>query len=110
MGAIAVMLGAIGAHIIQKMVTPERLDVWKTGAHYHLVHAVALLALALYDKKQEYRATCWLWLVGMIIFSGTLYVLVLTEIKILGAITPIGGVCMIIGWILLGIKLLKSST
>lgn len=103
------MLGAFGAHSIRDRVTPADLEIWKTASQYHLIHAVALLALALYDQKGSYRAVCWLWIAGITIFGGSLYALALTQIKILGAITPIGGLCFIIGWLLLGYKLLKSE-
>lgn len=103
------MFGAFGAHAIKDRVSAADLEIWKTGSHYQLVHAVALLALGLYDKKGSYRTVCWLWLVGMVIFSGSLYAYSLTEIKILGAITPLGGLCLIIGWLMLGFKLMKSD-
>ena len=100
LGGLAVMLGAFGAHAIRDRVSVADLEVWKTGAHYHLVHAVALLALALNDKKGSYRVVCWLWIVGIVIFGGSLYALVLTQTKAFGAITPIGGLCLIIGWLI----------
>ena len=109
LAGLAVMLGAFGAHSIKDRVSPADLDIWKTGAHYHLVHAVALLALALYDKKGSYLTVCWLWIVGIVIFGGSLYALVLTQVRIFGAITPIGGLCLIIGWLMLGFKLWKSD-
>lgn len=110
LAGLAVMLGAFGAHAIKDKVSPADLEIWKTGAHYHLVHAVALLALALYDKKGSYRTVCWLWIAGITIFGGSLYALVLTQVRVFGAITPIGGLCLIIGWLILGFKLLSSKT
>ena len=109
LGGLAVILGAFGAHAIKDRVSLADLEVWKTGAHYQLVHAVALLALGLYDKTGRYRSVCWLWIVGIAIFGGSLYLLAVTDIKILGAITPLGGLCLIIGWIMLGINLLKNE-
>ena len=103
------MIGAFGAHGLQSLVTKDELEIWKTGAQYQLVHSVALLALALFDTKGLFRTTMWLWIAGMAIFSGSLYVLVLTHTKILGAITPIGGICLILGWLLLGFRLWKSG-
>lgn len=103
------MLGAFGAHGLQEKVTPADLEIWKTGAHYQLVHSVALLSLALYDKKGEFRVTSWLWLVGMLIFAGSLYILVLSQVRVMGAITPIGGLCLIIGWLVLGTKLWMAN-
>ena len=109
LGGLAVILGAFGAHAIKDRVSAGDLEIWRTGAHYHLVHAVALLALGLYDKKGSYRVVCWLWIVGITIFGGSLYALVLTQMKAFGAITPIGGLCLIIGWLMLGFKLLKPE-
>ena len=103
------MLGAFGAHAIRDRVTPANLEIWKTGAQYHLIHAVILTALALADKEGKYRVVCWLWIAGIIIFSGSLYALSMTDVKVLGAITPIGGLCLIIGWFMLGFKLLKPE-
>ncbi len=104
------MLGAFGAHAIKDKVSSADLEIWKTGAHYHLVHSVALLALALNDKKGSYRTVCWLWIIGITIFGGSLYALVGTQVRVFGAITPIGGLCLILGWLLLGVKLIKSES
>jgi uncharacterized membrane protein YgdD (TMEM256/DUF423 family) len=109
LGGLAVILGAFGAHALRDKVSLPDIEVWKTGVLYHMLHAIALLGLALYDKKGSYRTVCWLWIAGITIFSGSLYVLALTQVKILGAITPIGGLCLIIGWFMLGFKLLKPS-
>ena len=103
------MLGAFGAHAIKDRVSVADLEIWKTGAHYHLVHAVALLALALNDKAGKYKTVCWLWIIGIVIFGGSLYVLTLTQIRAFGAVTPLGGLCLIIGWVVLGLKLLKHD-
>ncbi len=103
------ILGAFGAHAIKDKVSAADLEIWKTGVLYHLVHAVALLALALNDKEGKFRTVCWLWIAGIAIFGGSLYALVLTQTKMLGAITPLGGLCLIIGWMMLGFKLLKPS-
>ncbi len=109
LGGLAVVLGAFGAHAIGNKVSAKDLDTWKTGAHYQLVHAVALLALSLYDRVGKYRIVCWLWLAGILIFAGSLYVLVLSQVRMMGAITPLGGLCLIIGWIMLGVQLLRSN-
>ena len=109
LGGLAVMLGAFGAHAIKDRVSAADLEIWKTGAHYHLIHAVALLALAVNDKKGSYRVVCWLWIAGIAIFGGSLYALVLSQVRVFGAITPIGGLCLIIGWLMLGIKLWKGN-
>ncbi|MDP2315377.1 MAG: DUF423 domain-containing protein [Pseudomonadota bacterium] len=97
LGATAVAAGAFGAHALQDRVTPERLDTWHTASSYHLLHAVALLALSLSPKP--YRLPSVLFVVGILLFSGSLYTLVLLDLPVLGAVTPLGGVCFIAGWL-----------
>jgi len=108
LGATGVMAGAFGAHGLASRVSPERLEAWQTAATYQLFHSIALLALALsilYASNLTKTSTalwvCRSWLVGVIIFSGSLYGLVLSGINWLGAITPIGGTLLIVGWVLL---------
>jgi uncharacterized membrane protein YgdD (TMEM256/DUF423 family) len=108
LGATGVMAGAFGAHGLASRVSPERLEVWQTAATYQLFHSIALLALALsilyasnLTKKSTALWVCRSWLLGVIIFSGSLYGLVLSGITWLGAITPIGGTLLIVGWVLL---------
>jgi uncharacterized membrane protein YgdD (TMEM256/DUF423 family) len=96
---LAVAFGAFGAHALKEIVTPERLQTFETGVRYQMYHALALLMMSVLPLK-NYRSA-WFLLVGTIIFSGSLYLLVLTGIGIFGAITPIGGVLQIIGWALL---------
>jgi uncharacterized membrane protein YgdD (TMEM256/DUF423 family) len=96
---LAVAFGAFGAHALRDVVTPERLQTFETGVRYQMYHATALLVMSALPLK-NYRAA-WLLLIGTIIFSGSLYLLVLTNISILGAVTPLGGVLQIIGWALL---------
>ena len=108
LGATGVMAGAFGAHGLASRVSPERLEAWQTAATYQLFHSIALLALALsilYASNLTKTSTalwvCRSWLLGVIIFSGSLYGLVLSGINWLGAITPIGGTLLIVGWVLL---------
>lgn len=96
---LAVAFGAFGAHSLREIVTPERLQTFETGVRYQMYHALALLVMSALPLK-NYRAA-WLLLIGTIIFSGSLYILVLSDIGIFGAITPIGGVLQIIGWAML---------
>jgi uncharacterized membrane protein YgdD (TMEM256/DUF423 family) len=96
---LAVACGAFGAHALKDMVTPERLQTFETAVRYQMYHALALLVMSVLPLK-NYRAT-WFLLVGTLIFSGSLYLLVLTNIGVLGAITPIGGILQIIGWAVL---------
>ena len=100
MGALAVALGAFGAHGLKTRIDdPHLLEVWDTGARYHLIHAVAMLAIA--DRPGVPVLTSRLWLAGIALFSGSLYTMALTDLRWLGAVTPLGGVCFIAGWLLL---------
>ena len=102
-----VALGAFGAHGLKTRVTPEMLTVWQTGVFYHLVHALGLLLVGilshLMPEAVMVRNAGWAILLGMVLFSGSLYALVLTGIKPLGMITPFGGIAFLLGWLLLGI-------
>ena len=94
---LAVALGAFGAHSLKGLLeTNGTTDVWNKAVLYHLAHAIALVALALSGTLN--RGACYLLLAGVLIFSGTLYVLAITNMRWLGAITPIGGLCFLIGW------------
>lgn len=106
-GFLGVALGAFGAHALKAKLTPEMLAIWHTGVQYHLVHALALLALALYAKATG-ADIGWggrFFLLGILIFSGSLYALALTGIRPLGAVTPLGGLCFLAGWGWLALKL-----
>ncbi len=96
---LAVALGAFGAHALKEVITPERLQTFETGVRYQMYHALALLVMSVLPLK-NYRAA-WLLLIGTLIFSGSLYLLVLTNISVFGAITPLGGVVQLSGWALL---------
>ncbi|MFO0694846.1 MAG: DUF423 domain-containing protein [Polyangiales bacterium] len=106
MGFLAVALGAFGAHGLKKKLEPlvdgaQRLAWWETAAHYHLTHALALgLAAVIVGKAGGGPAgpAGWCFVAGMTIFSGSLYVMTLTGIRGLGAITPIGGLFLLAGW------------
>ncbi len=100
MGALGVALGAFGAHALTDIVKdPHLLDVWDTAARYHLVHAVALLGVAAHPGKPKWSGP--LFLAGTVLFSGSLYLMTLTDMRWLGAITPLGGLCFISGWLTL---------
>lgn len=107
--ALAVAAGAFGAHALKNALSAERLETWQTAVQYHAWHALGLMLIALIGVQFDLVIT-WpasLILAGVVIFSGSLYVLCLTGIGWLGAITPIGGVAFILGWILFSIKVLK---
>jgi len=98
LGATGVALGAFGAHGLQNLLLEYgRLDTWETAVFYHIVHTIVLLILVCI---KPWRQMAWLMMAtGVLIFSGSLYILCLTNITWLGAITPIGGVLLIIGWL-----------
>ena len=100
-GALAVVAGAFGAHGLRDRVTPEQLNTWSTACQYHLLHSVVLLALALYAAGDDrgIRLPAVLILVGIVLFSGSIYLLVLSPQRWLGPITPLGGLFLIAGWV-----------
>lgn len=99
-GALGVALGAFGAHGLKSTVTDAHLlEVWETAARYHLIHALALLGVAAHPVPPAWAG--WLFVVGITLFSGSLYLMTLTGARWLGAITPIGGVCFIAAWLVL---------
>lgn len=108
LGASGMALGAFGAHALRARISTEMLDVYRTGVLYHLVHAVALIAVAGFvDRLRRPTLTIALFGGGVFIFSGSLYVLAITGVRTWGAVTPIGGVALIAGWLSV---LLRSSS
>jgi len=94
---LAVALGAFGAHSLRSTLeTHGMLDAWNKAVLYHFIHAIALLALALYGTAN--RGAWWLLFAGIFLFSGSLYLLALSNVRWLGAITPLGGLCFLAGW------------
>src|ERR1022692_4706813 len=109
---LAVALGAFGKHTLEKQLSSASLEIWQTAAHYHLIHAVALVAtgiLATHVNTKAVRISGWLFAAGIVIFSGSLYALAVTGIKILGAITPFGGLCFLAAWLTLCISTAKAA-
>ena len=105
----AVALGAFGAHGLRDRVAPDLLAVWTTGAQYQMYHALALLFVALlYDRlpasgQSLARTAGVLFAAGCVIFAGSLYALALSGVRVLGAITPVGGACFLAGWVCLAV-------
>jgi uncharacterized membrane protein YgdD (TMEM256/DUF423 family) len=99
LGALAVILGAFGAHGLKERIDADALEVWKTGVLYHALHALALVLYGLFARDRGGRIAGWCFVLGIAIFSGTLYGLALGGPRWLGAITPVGGVLLIVGWI-----------
>lgn len=110
--ALAVIMGAFGAHAIQDMVTPERFDNWKTAAQYQFYHSLGIIltGIALRDRNSaRLKWAGYLFAIGILLFSFSLYALVLTDITMLGAITPLGGLCFIAGWLLFAWEFISGS-
>ncbi|WML55332.1 DUF423 domain-containing protein [Neobacillus sp. PS3-12] len=108
---LAVALGAFGAHGLKDRLDAHYLDIWKTGVTYQMFHALGILAVAMLLGKAAtsslFTWSGWLMLIGIILFSGSLYLLSLTKVSILGAITPLGGVSFLAAWILMIIGAVK---
>ncbi len=106
-GFLAVAFGAFGAHGLQARLSVELMATFQTAVQYHFYHALALLGVALlslqFPTAALPRASGYLFLAGIVLFSGSLYVLALTGIRWLGAITPIGGLAFLAGWLCLGV-------
>ena len=108
-GGSAVVLGAFGAHLLKNQLSPEAIQVWNTAVSYQFYHSLSLLVAGLFIQKNQtdklLKATVWFFCLGILLFSGSLYLLSTNELlgiqalkPILGPATPIGGVCFIIGW------------
>ncbi|TAM10135.1 MAG: DUF423 domain-containing protein [Nevskiaceae bacterium] len=110
-GAAGVVCGAFGAHALRARLAPDLLAVWHTAVEYQLFHALALIAVAI---LMWVRPMPWLgvaaacFALGVLVFSGSLYLLVLSSVRVLGAVTPIGGVLLIAGWIALLVSAIRS--
>lgn len=101
--ALGVILGAFGAHGLKNKLTPDLLAVYHTGVEYHLYHALGLILVGVlinqFPQVSGLQLGGWLLLAGILIFSGSLYVLAISGVRWLGAITPIGGLAFIAGWV-----------
>ena len=109
---LAVILGAFGAHGLKNVLSPELLTVYQTAVDYQMWHAIGLLFIGLIklqNRSPLLDIAGWFMFTGVVLFSGSLYALCLTGIKLLGAITPIGGVSFLIAWLLLAYTSIKSD-
>ena len=103
LGGLAVALGAFGAHALQSRIGAEALGWWHTAVEYQMWHALAILAVGLSGLRWA-RLPAWLFAAGSVVFCGTLYAIALGAPRWLGAITPLGGLAMIVGWVVLAIR------
>jgi uncharacterized membrane protein YgdD (TMEM256/DUF423 family) len=112
-GFIAVALGAFAAHGLKNMLSPELLNTFQTGVQYQMYHALALLGVGLlalhYPNNPLLKTSGYLFLLGIVLFSGSLYVLALSGIRWLGAITPLGGVAFLTAWALLAWSMFRAQ-
>ncbi|MBI3570845.1 MAG: DUF423 domain-containing protein [Gammaproteobacteria bacterium] len=110
--ALAVLLGAFGAHSLKAHLAADMLAVYQTGLQYHLFHALGLLAVGFALKQIGdsvwLRRSGWLMLAGIFIFSGSLYLLSITGLRWLGAVTPLGGIAFMAAWILFAVAVMKG--
>lgn len=106
-GFLAVLLGAFGAHALKGSVTPERLAVFETGVRYQMFHALALIGASFIPvsrRSRFYTPAIFCLTAGMVLFSGSLYTLVLTDVRAWGAVTPAGGLLFLSGWLCLAVS------
>ena len=106
-GCLAVILGAFGAHGLKDVLDEYGKSIYEKAVLYHMFHTMAILVVGLIEKMQpemQLSIAGWAFVLGIILFSGSLYILSVTGIKLLGMITPIGGVLFIIGWVILLLK------
>lgn len=110
--ALAVGMGAFGAHGLRDKLDAYSMSVYERAVFYHFVHALGILLVALLARTMAITAAgqtrvAWLLLIGIIVFSGSLYALAVTGVRTLGAITPVGGLAFIIGWLVLAYEVLR---
>ncbi len=109
---ISVGLGAFGAHALRDRLSEQMLSVWQTGVQYHLIHAIAMVLVGvlinLYSGIGSLKYAGWLFLLGIILFSGSLYLLAVLEVRKLGMITPLGGLAFLAGWLVIVIGMVRQ--
>ncbi len=116
-GILAVILGAFGAHGLKRVITAGELDTWQTAVQYQFYHTLALLFLATFSRfrSRTINAASWFFTIGILLFSGSLYLLSakdllnITNVSILGPMTPIGGLFFILGWVSLLVATIKNK-
>jgi uncharacterized membrane protein YgdD (TMEM256/DUF423 family) len=112
--ALAVMLGAFGAHALRTRLDAYSMSIWERAVFYHFVHMFGLLLVPLFERagalsRAARTWVCWLLLAGVVLFCGSLYLLALTGVRPLGAVTPFGGLSFIAAWLVLAVALLRGS-
>jgi len=111
MAGLAVAAGAFGAHALKARLSPDLLQVFETGVRYQMYHALGLLAVAVACDRwpqSNFNLVGWLMVAGIVLFSGSLYALCVTGVRMLGAITPLGGLCFLAGWAVMAWKVARG--
>lgn len=108
-GGLAVLCGAFAAHGLVAHLTPDALGVFETGARYHMYHALAMGLAALIPGSRRAETAAALFLGGIVLFCGSLYLLALTGVRMLGFVTPFGGVAFLAGWVFLALAALRQN-
>lgn len=111
-GFVAVGAGAFGAHGLKPHLSADHLATWETAAHYQLIHSVMLVVVGLAGERLGTGVVVWsgrLFGVGILLFAGSLYALAVAGVRVLGAITPFGGLCFLAGWLCLAAAAMKSG-
>ncbi len=101
---LGIGLGAFGSHVLKDKISAYQLEIFKTGVFYHLINALGLLAIGWFNTQihdPKLNMACLLLFSGIILFSGSLYLLSLTQIKWFGMITPLGGIVLLVGWLMI---------
>ncbi len=110
-GFLSVAIGAFGAHSLKTKLTPDMLAIFETGVRYQMYHTLALFAVT-WAMSRSYESlfalSGWFFILGTIVFSGSLYILALTSVKIWGAVTPAGGMLLLLGWLMFILGALKA--
>ncbi len=110
---VGVACGAFGAHALKQAISPELLSVYQTGVNYQMWHALGLLVIGVFHQQAPASKLLawagWLMFVGILLFSGSLYILAVSDEKALGMITPVGGVCFLIAWLLVALSARKKN-
>jgi uncharacterized membrane protein YgdD (TMEM256/DUF423 family) len=112
-GLLGVIAGAFGAHALKARLAPDLLQAFETGARYQLIHALALMIVALAIERtprRTLRTSGWLFVIGTVLFAGSLYALALTGVREFGMITPLGGIVLLAAWITIAFGLRRNTS
>ncbi len=107
--ALAVMIGAFGAHGLRGRIDDYSMGIYERAVMYHFFHALGLLIVSIMPRRPYLDAVSWLLLAGIVLFSGSLYVLAITGVRMWGAVTPFGGLCFIAAWLLLAFSAIRKN-